>query len=280
MPDNFVIEPYTIYRRGDIWIKHEFDDDNSEGSINPSYLTIFSYNAVVNELSPRYETYQTPKVVERQKHVLSNGQSYWSLTTVDHGWFGLRLNNGRNPRCLMEVIYDFANPGSGQLDIWINQIHTDTKKGPSSWSSSLPHKAINEFELKARHLNLGISDPPSQAEIDNVCLYQYSKINCEFSKYSPPRAKGNVKEVSTLRGYSHFQTTKYIGTEFEITLRFDSKEEHTDFILNIERPHVICDDKGIFYRGVVDLGEVKKIGNIYEQDISFRSPCKLGEGWI
>jgi len=278
MAQHFIIEPYTIYRRDKIMIQCGFDLDNSESSINQSAMVLRTFDRIIDERTPERIDYPA-KGTSMQKTLLDDGSSYWSLV-AEGGWFEYYLQETNNPHKLMEVIYDYSNPGVGELDLWVNGLATEVRTGPSTWATSTPHKAIDELIIRGRQRNFGLSDPPGRGELDNLCVYPYNNIVCEISAYTPPKATSGPKSVETLRGYSNYQTTQYIGTQIECTLRFDSADSHTDFVLNADAIHVICDDKGIYYRGVVELGDCARYGkDLYEQTIVFKSPNKLGEGW-
>lgn len=274
----FVITPYKIYRRGDIFVKCGFDLDGSEGSINQNFMQLRQFTSIIDETKPTRPTYVSHPA-EMRKTTLDDGSSYWSLVT-DGGWFEYRLREEYNPHLLFEVMYDYANPGVGQLDLWVNGILTEVQKGPSTWSTSAPHKAVDEVIIRGRQRNFGLSDPPGRAELDNLCIYPYNEIDCEMFQYAPPKATSAPIAVETIRGHANYQTTKYLGTQIECSLRFFSANDHTDFITHADSIHVVCDDKGVFYRGVVELLDCTRIGrDLYQQDVIFRSPNKLGEGW-
>lgn len=273
----FVINPYTIHRRGPIMIQCQFDLDGSESSINQSFMELRIIEKIIDETTLERRVFMS-KGTSMKKTILDDGSSYWSLVS-DGGWFEYKLKE--EVPALLEVIYDYANPGTGQLDLWVNGVLTDISYGPSTWSTSKPHKALETVEIRGRQRNFGVSDPPGRGELDNLCIYRYSEIDCEMFEYLPPRTNMTPRAVETLRGYTRYQNTQYLGTEIATTLRFFSSASHTEFLVNVAAPHVICDDKGTFYRGVIELGECRRVGNeIYEQAIVFRSPNKLGEGWI
>lgn len=277
--EKFVITPYTIYRRSDIFIKCGFDLDESEGSINQHAIGIRHFNSIIDELSETRKVYTTPATAIKQKTTLDDGSSYWSLV-CPWGWFECFMYNIYGKYSLYEVIYDYCNPGSGQLDLWVNGRLTEVISGPSTWVTSEPHRAIDEVVIRGRQRNFGLSDPPGRAELDNLCIYRYDIIDCEIAVFSSPRTDATPTVLETVRGFSRFQTTKYMGTIIELVLRFNSNESHTNFITTADNIFVVCDNKGIYYRGVLELGECKFVGSgIYEQNAVFRSPNKLGEGW-
>jgi hypothetical protein len=276
--EHFVITPYTIYRRSDILIKCEFDLDKSESSIHQEFMSLRIFDYIINELTPERTAYPTTGTA-MEKTTLDDGSSYWSLVAKG-GWFEYSLDEEHNPHSLFEVMYDYSNPGIGQLDLWVNGVTAETRKGPSTWASSAPHKAIDGVVIRGRQRNFGLSDPPPRGELDNLCIYKYDLIDCEMAQYTPPKATGTPKAIDTLRGHSNYQTTQYIGTQIDMSLRFSSAKAHTDFLVNADAIHVVCDDKGVFYRGVLELGEPKRLGvDLYEQGVAFKSPNKLGEGW-
>lgn len=274
----FVIKPYTIYRRDSVMIKCGFDLDGSEESLNQNLMLLRVFDYTIDENDPNRKAW--PNLgTSMQKTTLSDGSTYWSLVDLG-GWFEFWLNEERNPHLLYEVIYDYSNPGIGQLDLWVNGVHTETRSGPSTWATSLPHKAVDSVKIRGLQRNFGLSDPPPKGELDNLCIYPYREIDCEMFRYAPPKAIGVPKAVETLRGHTNYQTTQYLGTQIDIGLRFFTAEDHTNFLLNADSIHVVCDDKGIFYRGVIELGECVRIGkDLYEQEVIFKSPNKLGEGW-
>ena len=275
----FVITPYTIYRRGDIFVKCGFDLDDSEGSINSHAVGIRHFDSIIDELSESRRVYTTPATAIQQKTTLEDGSSYWSLV-CPWGWFECFLYDKYITHSLYEVSYDYCNPGSGQLDLWVNGKLAEVRTGPSTWATSEPHRAIDEIVIRGRQRNFGLSDPPGRAELDNLCVYRYNQIDCEIATFGSPRTEVAPKMIEIVRGFSRFQTTKYMGTTIDLVLRFNSDASHTDFITNADDVFVVCDNKGIFYRGVIALGECKFVGSgIYEQNVVFRSPNKLGEGW-
>lgn len=279
LQSGFINERLTLYRRSPLWIKHQFDEDNSESSINKHMIGYRAYSKVVEPEHP--ERVWPGGDLGPQKIELDDGTSYWSLVSTG-GWFEIYLLDKYNTYKIYEVMYDYANPGIGELRVWFNNHLTEVIKGPSAWMSSLPHKSIDGVMMKCRQRNFGLSEPPPRGEIDNLRIYYYAPIkNCEIAKYSPPKASSGPVGINTLRGFTAFQTTMYIGTECPMTLRFDDSGWHTDFLYYADKPHVLCDDKGTFYRGVLELGESRWLGGeTYEQDVIFRSPNKLGEGWI
>jgi hypothetical protein len=216
----------------------------------------------------------------KEKLELADGSHFWALTS-EGGWFEVYLDESKNFYNLYEVVYEYACSGIGQLKILVNGVDAETANGPSAWLSSMPHKAIGGIHIKCRQTNYALSEPKSKGMLDNIRVFYYTPVDCEIAKYNPPKASAGPTEVKTLRGYSSFQTTKYIGAETTLTLRFESEEAHADFQRNADRPYVLCDDKGIMYRGVMQLGECKWLGRgLYEQEVNFKSPNKLGEGWL
>jgi hypothetical protein len=278
----FIVKGQSLYRRDELFIRCGFDTDSSENSINPSFMILKKFQNIVDEDDDLRTSY-TPDpntMAYYGRHRLSNGSYYWSLT-MNGGWIELYIDPEHNPYTLCEVSYDYSNQGTGQLDIWLNGIFVEARKGPSSWRCSEPHKAINDIRLRCRQRNFGVSDPPGRAELDNLLVYKYVDLNIEIFNYNPPKASSEYTSIETLRGSRVFQTSKVIGADIEMTLRFFSAEEHTSFIANIDKPHVFCDEKYIFYRGAIKLQECKKIGiDLYEQSIIFESVNKLGVGWI
>lgn len=279
MTSPFISKNYALYRRDELIMKCHFDLDNTEGSINQDKLILKNFTAIIDERVPNRPSYSTPNVSEWTKTRLPDG-SYYNSLVIHGGWLELSIDPNFNPHALCEVSYDYANPGTGQLDIWVNGMFTETRVGPSPWRASAPHKAIDDLVLRCRQRNFGVSDPPGRAEIDNLCVYKYKELDIDVSEYTPPKASSGPKIVDTLKGYSFYQTTKFIGTDIQMTLTFSSASSHDEFLINIDKPHVFCDDKGTYYRGVIELLENKRIGiNLYQQQIMFRSPNKLGEGW-
>ena len=279
MTSRFIVKPFTLYRRGPIMIKCGFDLDNSEASINQDAMSLRQFTAIIDERVKTRTVYHPWPTAEMRKTTLDDGSTYWSLV-ADGGWFEYYLEENNNPHSMFEVIYDYSNPGVGQLDLWVNGVQTEVRKGPSTWATSVPHKALDEVVIRGRQRNFGLSDPVARGELDNLCIYQYNEIDCEMSNYAPPKATGVPKAVETIRGHASYQTTQYLSTMIDVTLRFSSAKEHTEFLINAEAIHVICDDKGVFYRGVIELGECVSFGkDLYEQTIAFKSPNKLGEGW-
>jgi len=283
MPDHvhFVTKSYTLYRRGELFIKDNFDEDGSESSKNSDYMGLYGRTGIVDENDsnrPLYDTYD--KVYNKMKNTSADGTSYWSLV-IHGGWLEYFILPEFNPHCLCEVIYDYSNPGTGQLDIWLNGKFMQSKIGPSSWRRSHPHMAIDNIELLFRQRNFGISEPKGRAEIDNFLVYKYDELVCEICEYTPPKTTAEPKTIETLQGFDYSQTTRFMGTLIEMSLRFDDKDSHSDFIKNSNKIHVFCDDKCIFYRGAITLGEARHIGlGVFEQKISFKSPNQIGEGWI
>jgi len=276
---NFEVKSQSLYRRDELFIRCGFDNDGSENSINQNHMILKNFSSIVDERTNDMTAYPTPSVSSYKKTKLPDGSSYWSLY-INHGWLELYIDPQYNPHQLCEISYDYSNPGSGQLDIWINGIYTEFRKGPSSWRHSKAHPAVDDIRLRCRQRNFGLSDPPGRAELDNLLVYKYKELDLEMFNYQPPHTSTSPLEVNTLRGFSTFQTTKYIGTEIGMTLRFFSAEAHTDFIKNAEKPHVFCDEKYIMYRGVLDLKDCRKVGvDLYEQAVVLKSPNKLGEGW-
>lgn len=276
---NFERKAQTLYRRDELFLRCGFDLDGSEKSINQNLMILNNFSSIVDERTNNMAAYPTPSVSSYKKTRLDDGSYYWSLY-IDHGWLDLYIDPQYNPHCLCEISYDYCNPGSGQLDIWVNGMFAESRIGPSTWRTCPPHIAIDDIRLRCRQRNFGISDPPGRAELDNLLVYKYKELTTELFEYSPPKASSNPVSIETLRGHSYFQTTKAIGAEIGMTLRFFSASEHTDFITNVDKPHVFCDEKNTFYRGIIELQDCRKLGvDLYEQVILFKSPNKLGEGW-
>ena len=275
----FILEPFSIYRRSDLWVRHEFDLDGSEGSVNKGYINVKPYSGIVSLVKPSL-AYTDGEWLMFQD-LDEDERPYWSLRSPSHGWVEITLKEQYNIHRIYEVQFDYSLLGPGHLQAWMNSTCVLNVQGPYNWTSTRPHLALDYLEIKARYLNVGIGDPAPRAEIDNLCIYHYDKLNCDFTGYSPPKASRNPTVIETLRGFDTFQATSKIGTIIETSLTFYSAKEHTDFLLNADRPHCIVDDKGVIYMGSIELLECKYVGiNVYQQSIVFKSPCKLGEGWI
>lgn len=274
---SFIYENFTLYRRSPVWILHQFDLDDSEKSINKQYLMYRAYDKIVEPEKP--QNVWDGSGINCEKIMLDDGNTYWALVCRG-GWFEIRLREEYNYHKLYEVQYDYANPGIGELRVFFNETLAEITKGPSGWLSSLPHKSLDGIYIKCRQRNFGLSDPPPRGEIDNLRVYYYEPIG-ELAKYTPLKTSTAPTAIATLRGPTAFQTTKYMGAENTMTMRFYTEAEHTDFVLHADRPHVLCDEKATLYRGVVELGECRYYGSeLYEHDITFRSSNKLGEGWV
>lgn len=276
----FITEPFTIHRRSDLWIRHEFDLDGSEASIAKHYLRVEKFDGIVSLINPAKYSYSDGDFEMRQL-VNEEDQTYWALNSDSHGWVKIELKDSHNKHRIYEVVFDYVMKGPGHMQSWLNDKVVLNQGGPAQWRSTRRHLALDKILVKTRYLNVGVADPKPSCEIDNFCVYYYEKIECDFRNYKPAMTLSIPTQIESIRGYATAQTSKYLGTTISTTLTFYSEVEHTDFLLHIDRPHVLIDDKGTYYVGVVELGECRYIGiDLYEQDIVFKSPCRLGEGWI
>lgn len=267
----------SIMRLDDLYISHEFDMDGTEEALNSNYLTLEAPYSIVD--TEHMITY-TAGQFWRRKTVDSDGNTYWNLKSVTNGWIFINLLEKYNLHTIYEIHYDYAILGSGLLDIYINEKKVQSEIGPSNWRISKPMIAIGQIHMKMMHRNMGLSDPPARCEFDHLRIFPYKLIDCEIFKYSPPKSwGGDPKDLSPLRGPKIQQSLGYRSTEIKTSLRFNA-EAHTDFLSNSDKPHIFIDEKGIIYRGLIYLGDCELIGkDIYEQEITLKSPNKLGEGW-
>jgi hypothetical protein len=274
----FTLEKMKLYKRSPLWVREQFDDDHTEGSKNEYFMW---WEILTGMAMPDHpERIILNGNLWNEQIELPDGSHYWCLSCTG-GWFDIGLANNKNSHNLYEIFYEYGCVGLGGLDIWVNGIPTESIKGPTAWLSSVPHKSLGGINVRCRVVNYALSDPAAKGQIDNFRAYYYTPVDCIISKYAPPKTTATPTEIKTLRGFSAFQTTKYIGTECPLTLRFENESEHASFQRDCDRPYVLVDDKGILYRGTIELGEVRWFGRgIYEQDINFKSPNKLGEGWI
>lgn len=276
----FIIEPFTIYRKSDLWIRHEFDLDGSEGSVNKNYIEIKTPTGITSVVKPTL-SYNDGPFWKQEQSLDDQERSYWSLKSDIHGWVELILKDEFNLHRIYEVSFDYSLLGPGHLQAWLNSTCVLNVTGPYNWTSTKPHLALDYLHIRCRYLNVGLGDPPPRSELDNLCVYYYTPIDCDFTGYKPAKASRSPVEIVSLGGFSTFQATTRIGTIIETGLYFYSEKEHTEFVKNADRPHVIVDDKGTVYHGSIELGECTYIGrDNYLQQIIFKSPCKLGEGWI
>ncbi len=301
-------QPYTLYRRGPMWIKDEFDGNNkTEQSINKEF--------VKTQITRFPDPGNIGSVLFQEKQNIDSIDGttpYWSLYADKPCAVNVTLEYDKCdtfnnlPPAFYEFKFDAGVFGSGWLRTYvtdkINQValggltsdgyptysiieNTDAMVqkfwGPCSWQISDYHKLLPGQWIQFCYTNAGRSDPLPRCEIDNITVYPYYKLNAEFAHLVPGRPDTSVKKLQVLRGYNAFQTQTRISTVFDLTLRFYDALSYNDFIRNIQQPHVLCDEQGILYRGVMDLDMPDYFGGgIYEQRIKFYSHCKLGVGWI
>lgn len=297
------LNPFTIHRRDELYIRteNEFEGASSDLAVIRSH-TVLSWEFDISVVSFRDQDYlvrygpgdfhfkvcnksdgtvytgNTPNEVEHYKSLRSDGNGMVRLKINDFGNYSANevIENG-----MFELQLNLAMYGPGTTWIRVGNRLVEEIYGPYPWRACFPHRVMPNEVVELEYHNLGLSDPPPRCEFDNFRIYNFKQIHCDFFEYNPPTAATTPKKVEVLRGYGAYQTTTSIATVIETKLRFLSAEAHTDFISNAEKIHVIFDDKGIPYRGVLELGRCKRVGeNLYEQEIKFYAPNKLGVGWI
>lgn len=257
-----ITEVFSLYRRSDLWIKEVFDpefvDNINEDKIN--YVgSYFSLEDVILDANLNIR--------------------YWALRSSgwDGGWLDFTV------QYLPDKIHEYniiqRVKGSGSLSHRVNLITKQSFPGPFPWKTSFPYKLFSGDALRISFSN-PLQDSRSCGELSEIDFYYYDKLDCEMFGYTPPTTEIEPKVLNVIRGYNAVQTTQYLSTVVETSLRFYTAEAHTDFVRNAEKVHILCDEKGVLYRGVIALGKVKWFGEgLYEQEIKFISPYKLGEGW-
>lgn len=260
------INPLSIYRRSDLWIRQEFESD-------------FSGNKNTDLLRLELNNFEQKNIVQDDV----NNIQYTALKSIDGKNSGyVDVNVAYKPNTVHEIQFDYYLVGPGKLEILKNDAIIDTIEGPCPWKSTIPHRLITGDSCRLRYTVTGDSDPAPHCEIDNICVYYYDKVDSDFVNYQPPSATAQPVTLNILRGYNVYQTMQLIGAEIQTDLRFYTAPEHDLFISNGDRVHVVIDDKGDFYRGVLTLGKCKMIApnQLYEQSITFDSPYLLGKGWL
>jgi hypothetical protein len=300
-------QPYKIYRRGPIWIKDEFDPTgNEEQNINRNFIDVWPVDFRENPTDG--DTLFTDR---RQEIVGAPGTYYWSLFANKPCAVDLRIHYEKcdyynnTPPKFYEFKFDVGLFGSGWLRTYVTDYEnvvpdgtspegrpaysiidnpdTMVQKfwGPCSWQVSDYHKLIPGQWVQFAYTNNGKTDPIPRCELDNIVIYPYYELNCDLAHLTPASPDTPFKKLQVLRGYNTFQTTTRVSSNFDITIRFDNAMSYNDFIRNIDQPHVICDEQGILYRGVLELEKAEYYGSgLYEQRLKFSSHCKLGVGWI
>ena len=152
--------------------------------------------------------------------------------------------------------------------------------GPCSWQISDYHRLCPGQHIALYYACKLKTDPIPNCEIDNLVIYPYYEISCDVTNSSPMKTDDKPKKIDVLRGFNAFQSTSNINAYTEMTLIFYSEKDHTDFVSNCDKIHVYCDEKGVTYRGVLELSDCTYYGGeLYEQKIKFYSSNKLGVGW-
>lgn len=297
------LNPFTIHRRDELFIKTEYEVE--EFSNDPAVIRsheLLHWDLNISVVSFREEDYLVRygpgdfefKTCNKSDGSVYTGSSpsselhYKSLRSDANGMVRIKINAFNeyfSNTVINNGMYEFqANCsvyGPGTLWIRMGNRLVEEVYGPYPWRTVFPHRVMPNETIEIEYHNLGQSDPPPRCELDNFRIYNFKQIQCEFFDYTTPASATQPKKIEILRGYGAFQTTSNIATTIDTKLRFYSSKEHTDFISNAEKVHVIYDDKGIPYRGVLELGSCRRIGEeLYEQDIKFHAPNKLGVGWI
>lgn len=251
--------PFSLYRRSDVYIRHCFDVDTE--SINERKL---HYSNSGNGFSIK-ET-----VLDSKLNI-----GYWSFKCEGSGSTTVSIDymSGR----IHEVVLDRKITNEGVFKLKRGIATLETIYGPSPLRLVLPHRLEPNDTLR---LEFTAPNRNSTCEIFKIEVYYYIPIVCDIRNYSPPRTPAAPKVIEIINGYDAFQTTKYLSTEIDMTLVFYSESEHTNFVRNADEIHLFCDEKGHLYRGVLELKDNRWYGRgLYEQNVIFRSPYKLGEGW-
>lgn len=297
------LTPFTIHRRDDLFIKYEYEfEDLSNDPAAKRFHSLLNWEFDVSVVSFREQDYLVRygpgdfnfKVSNKIDGSLytegspNSAEHYKSLRSDANGLVRLKINAFGNyylneyiDNGMFEIQMNQSILGPGTIWTRIGNRLVEEVYGPYPWRASLPHRVMPNEVIEFEYHNLGLADPPPRCEIDNFRIYNFKQINCDFFDYSPANANTSLTKIDILRGYQTYQNTRLIGTSIETKLRFYTADAHTDFVTNAEKIHVIFDDKGTPYRGVLELGKCKMIGvDLYEQEIKFLAPNKLGEGWI
>lgn len=296
------LNPFTIHRRDELYIKtaYEFEESSNDPAVWRSHVLLnWEFNISVVSFRPQdYLVRYGPgdfefKICNKADGTVYEGTPnselhYRSLRSDANGMVRLKIDafgNYYNNEVIHNGMFEFQSNlsmyGPGTTWIRIGNRLVEEVYGPYPWRAVFPHRVMPNETIELEYHNLGQSDPPPRCEFDDFRIYNFKQLQCDFFEYKPPTSATQPKKIDILRGFGSYQTTGNIATVIETKLRFLSAEAHTDFISNAEKVHVIFDDKGIPYRGVLELGSCKRIGeNLYEQDIKFYAPNKLGVGWI
>jgi hypothetical protein len=290
-------QAFNLYRRGPLLIKEEFNGtDNLEQSLNEEVLLmqmntfpdlhggtgIHSFTPMQNtdfNGAPYYSAYAD------KSSSLSLKMQDWRIPIICDGkepsFFEFKFDAGVfGPGLLTSYVTDELNIDQNYLPIDRPQNLVERFYGPCSWQISDYHMCTKDQWIQFVYATGGKTDPGPRCEIDNIVYYPYYPIDCEFAKLTPAKTDTSPKKLSIIRGYNAFQTTNRLNTIIDVVLRFYSYEAHSDFLINADQPHIVCDEKGVPYRCVAQLGEAETFGSgVYEQKVTFMSNCKLGVGW-
>lgn len=288
-------KPFTLYRRDKLIIREEFNDHNTD-----PLETSINENVLLQEMNVPAQSDGGVNAFSSLKNLDYNGQPYYSayadrscsLNISMEDWRIPIICGGKTPQ-FFEFKFDAGVFGPGALFATVTneknivnfspsvtpQGLVEKFYGPCSWQISDYHLFCPGQWMQFLYCVGGRADPLPRCEIDNVVFYPYYPLTCEFKKLGTGKTDTTPKKVSVLRGYNAYQTTTRISALFECSLRFFDKESHTDFVVNAEQPHVLCDEKGVLYRGVIELADCDNFGPVYEQNIKFHTSCKLGVGW-
>lgn len=296
------LNPFTIHRREELYIRtgdSSIEDEAFERSKN---LLNWEFDISIVSFRPQdYLKRYGPGDFHFKAASKIDGSLYTGTGTPPLDEYYLCLRSDLNGMCRLSVDpvgsdYFFQNIAISQMyELQLNQSiygpgtfylrcgnrQVEEVDGPYPWRACQPHRVMPNETIEFEYHNSGLSDPAPRCEIDDIRIYNFKQIVCDFRNYEPPVASSTPKKIDILRGYSASQTTSMIGSKISTTLTFYSAADHTDFVTGADKIHVIFDDKGIPYRGTLELGKCKRIGiDLYEQEITFNAPNKLGMGWL
>jgi len=269
-----MITPYGLYLRNNVYIRQNFDSTSSLNT-NTDKLTISNSSSFIASDGKTY----TSAGFNPAEVSINTLETYKILKSDSKALATLNFNLPTNE--FYELAFDLFIEGPGTFKLLIDGVEVETCYGSFPFKSLKPHKfnygSVVQISFECETEDY---DPIPFCGLDNILCYGYSLVNCDISNYKPPRTTITPKSFDILRGYKTYQTLQKLHAEISMDLVFYSDLEHTNFLQNADRVVVFCDEKNILYRGVLELGEVDKVGSVYIQQVKLLSSDRLGVGWL
>lgn len=287
--------PLTLLRRSEIWASHECDYNDPATNGEKFKITIYrdfkenDGSLLTDSSGNAYNDGEfNLKYSKMYPDDVDSNERYYSLRSNYHGEFSIGLNlNEQDFDTFYEFYADYRVYGPGELSIRKFDKNNKFLKNelviasPCSWKSTHAIRLGAEDYLRCRFLNKGVSDPSPYGEIDHLRLYRYEEVYADFTEYACPVLARSPRVVETLRGFSTYQTDLRVDTKIETSLYFYSDYEHNKFLQNAHQVHMIIDNSGVIYRGMLELGDCDYIApEVCIQAITLLSPYRIGEGWV